>query len=63
MRATDGLRLCVMVGAISLYGVGAAHAGAEVTHFSANGNFATHNSFDGTASLDLSVNKNDRGQS
>ena len=60
MRFTEGLRLCAIVGAFSLFGAGAARA-AEVTHFSANGNMATHNSFDGSASLDLSVTKDDQG--
>ena len=60
MRATAVLRLSAMVGAISLWGIGTAR-GAEVTHFSANGNFATHNSFDGTSSVDLSVNRNTQG--
>jgi hypothetical protein len=59
----QGLRVWAAVGAISLCGGGVAHADTEVTRFNANGNTATHNSFDGTAALDLSVNKNDQGAS
>jgi len=62
MRVTEGLRLCAIVGAFSLFGAGAARA-AEVTRFSANGSMATHNSFDGSASLDMSVTRNDKGSS
>ena len=61
MRAIDGLRICAMVATTSLCGVGAAQAATEITRFNANGSFASHNSFDGTASLDLSVNKNTQG--
>jgi hypothetical protein len=55
----EGLRLFTMVGAMSLLGAGAAHAGAEVTHFKTNGAMASHNSFDGTTAYDLGVNRND----
>ena len=58
MKLTKGLGACAIVGAISLCG-----AGAEVVRFTANGAQATHNSFDGTAALDLSVNRNTQGSS
>jgi len=61
MRVTEGLRLCAVVGAISLLGAGVAHAGAEVTHFKSNGANASHNSFDGTTAYDLNVTRNDSG--
>jgi hypothetical protein len=59
MKTMDGLRLFTVVGAMSLLGAGAAHAGAEVTHFKANGASASHNSFNGTTAFDLAVNRND----
>jgi len=58
------MQLIVVVGAISLWGAGAARA-AEVTRFSANGASATLNSFDpitGTA-YDMAVFRNDQGSS
>lgn len=61
MRAMEGLRICAVVGAASLVGTGAAHGGAEVTRFRANGAMATHNSFDGTTAYDLAVNRNETG--
>jgi hypothetical protein len=62
MRGRIGLGALGFLGALSLLGTGPARA-AEVTHFSANGNSASHNSFDGTAALDLSVTRNDSGKS
>ena len=59
MRVMEGLRICAAVGAISVFGAGVAHAGAEVTRFRANGAMASHNSFDGTTAYDLAVNRND----
>lgn len=59
MRAIEGLRICTVVGAILLFGVGVAQAGAMVTQFRANGATATHNSFDGTTAYDLAVSRND----
>jgi hypothetical protein len=61
MRGTVRLRLGAMVATISLFGAGAAHAQTEVTRFSSNGAFASHNSFDGTTAFDLSANRNDSG--
>lgn len=61
MRIMEGLRSWVMVAAISLFGAGAAHAGAQVAHFKANGANASHNSFDGTTAYDLGVNVNTTG--
>jgi hypothetical protein len=61
MRTIEALRLGAMVGAICLFGAGAAHAGAVVTQFKANGAMASHNSFDGTTAYDLAVNRNDTG--
>jgi hypothetical protein len=48
-----------MVGAMSVFGAGAAHAGAEVSHFKSNGANASHNSFNGTTAFDLNVTRND----
>jgi len=61
MRMMNGLRLFTVVGAMSLLSAGAAHAGAEVTRFKANGASASHNSFNGTTGFDLGVNRNDTG--
>jgi hypothetical protein len=62
MRRRTGFGALGVLGVLSFLGAGPARA-AEVTHFSANGSSASHNSFDGTASLDLTVNRNDSGQS
>jgi hypothetical protein len=61
MRVMAGMRFGAVVAAISLCGAGAAHAQAEVTHFSANGAFASHNSSNGTTAFDLAANRNDSG--
>ena len=61
MRIIDGLRLFTVVGAMSLLGAGAAHAGAEVTRFKANGASASHNSSNGTTAFDLGVNRDESG--
>lgn len=61
MRMMDGPRLFTVVGAMSLLGAGAAHAGAEVIRFNANGASASHNSSNGTTAFDLGVNRNDTG--
>ena len=61
MKMIDGLRLCTVVGAMSLLGAGAAHAGAEITRFNANGAFASHNSFNGTTAFDLRADRNETG--
>jgi hypothetical protein len=61
MRMMDALRLFTVVGAMSLLGAGAAHAGAEVTRFKANGASASHNSSNGTTAFDMGVNRNDTG--
>lgn len=64
MKAMRRLGLFTVVGAMSIWAAGAAQA-AEVTRFSANGASASHNSFDPATSTayDLSVTKNDQGQS
>jgi hypothetical protein len=58
MKAMKGLGLCGMVAAVALLGAGAAHAGAEITHFKTNGAMASHNSSDGVTAYDLGVNVN-----
>jgi hypothetical protein len=59
MRAMESLRICAMVGAVSLCGAGAARAGAVVTQVKTNGATASHNSFNGTTAFDLGVSRND----
>jgi hypothetical protein len=59
MRVIRGLGVCAMVATASLFGAGAAHAGAVVAQSKANGAMASHNSFDGTTAYDLGVNRND----
>jgi hypothetical protein len=59
MGIVKGLCLSALLGIIGLSGARTA-AAAEVTHFGANGDFATVNSFDAVP-LDLSVTKNSNG--
>jgi hypothetical protein len=61
MRITH-LKQVAIVGAVSMLALGAAHA-AEVARFSANGSFASVNTFDGSGFLDLGVSRNDQGPS
>jgi hypothetical protein len=61
MRITH-LKHAAMIGAVSLFVSGAAHA-AEVIRFNSNGATAGVNAFDGTTFLDLGVNRSDQGQS
>jgi hypothetical protein len=62
MRINHRPKHVIITAVLSLLAGGAARAG-EVTHFSANGSFASVNTFDGTASLDLFVSRNDLGSS
>jgi hypothetical protein len=62
MRVMDGMRICAVVGAVSLGGVGAAHGASVVlANIKVNGATASNNSFDPGSGIayDFTVSRND----